>query len=58
MTAIYKMYWESIKGGTRIYSEQSLTVRAKVDEIALNELEKSAITQEEYNKYLGIEVSL
>lgn len=56
MKSLYKMYWESIKSGERVYTEQIAIVKAKVLEIADAELESGAIEQKDYDKWLGIEV--
>lgn len=57
MTAIYNMYWSSIKEGSRVYAAQSAIVQAKVKAIADAELEAGIITQDKYDKYLGIETN-
>lgn len=54
VSAISKIYWRTIKRGTRTYdSIQDETVKAEVKYLAQQDVVNGVITAEEYEQYIG-----
>ena len=50
-----KIYWRTIKRGTRTFEDVPENLRAEVKEIAKAEVVDGTITEAEYAKYIGEE---
>lgn len=56
VSAISKIYWRTIKRGTRTYdSIQDETVKAEVKYLAQQDVINVVITAEQYEQYIGEE---
>ena len=54
VSAISKIYWRTIKRGTRTFdSIQDETVKAEVKYLAQQDVSNGVITAEQYEQYIG-----
>ncbi len=54
--AIAKAYWRSIKRGTKTFAETPEELAAMVRELAQRDLQDGVITQEDYLRWIGLEL--
>lgn len=54
--AIAKSYWRSIKRGTKTFAQVPEELAAMVRELAQRDLQDGVITQEDYLRWIGLEL--